>query len=129
MRWALPLCAGLAGCATPSGIAGPVAGQYGGAHIGLNIGPSGGTIEYDCATGTIAAILPDAAGRFVSEGTRRPEHGGPSRVGEVLPTLRVRFDGAVRGDQLSLRGRIENGVLLGPFDLRRGAPPQILRCL
>ncbi len=129
MRWTLPLCAGLTCCATPGGVAGPLAGQYGGTHIGLELGAGGGTIAYDCATGTIAPIVPDAAGHFVSAGTHRPEHGGPSRVGEVLPNLRVQFDGAVRGDRLSLRGRVENGVVLGPFELRRGSPPQIFRCL
>lgn len=119
----------LASCASAPHAGVPVTGQWGGAHIGLSLDVSGGRIEYDCATGTIAPIMPAAGGAFASEGTHTPEHGGPVREGEVLPTYKARFVGTVSGDRMSLRGEIENGVELGPFTLTRGAEPGVFRCL
>jgi hypothetical protein len=70
-----------------------------------------------------------AGGQFTAAGTHTPEHGGPVREGEVLPTVQARYSGVLRGDRMTLQGRVANGVLLGPFELRRGAQPMILRCL
>lgn len=107
----------------------PVTGKWGGQHIGLTLDASGGRFEYDCATGTIGPIVPTAGGAFAAEGTHTPEHGGPVYEEEVLPTYRVRFTGRVAGDRMMLSGRVESGVELGPFSLRRGAEPGIFRCL
>jgi len=104
-------------------------GQWGGTHIGLTLDTSGGRIEYDCAAGTIEAIVPDSSGRFSAAGTHTPGHGGPVREGEVMPTYKASFTGTVRGERMSLQGRVENGVELGPFELRLGAEPGIFRCL
>jgi hypothetical protein len=104
-------------------------GDWGGVHVGLKLGPTGGTLDYDCAHGTIGPVRVDTGGSFVAAGTHTPEHGGPVREGEVLPTWRVRYDGVVRGERMRFQGRVETGVLLGPFELRRGAEPTIFRCL
>ena len=119
----------LAGCASapPAGVA--VTGNWGGTHMGLTLGESGGTIEYDCAAGTIGRVIAGTGGRFAAHGTHTPERGGPVRIGDVLPTYRAQFDGIVRGNRMTIRGRVENGVALGPFELVRGAQPTILRCL
>lgn len=119
----------LAGCATAQQAGTAVTGDWGGTHIGLSLDPAGGRIEYDCASGTIEPIIPGAGGAFVAAGTHTPGQGGPAREGEVLPTYRAQFSGTVRGDRMDLRGRVENGVELGPFALRRGAEPGIFRCL
>ena len=50
-------------------------------------------------------------------------------MGQVRPTYRAHFTGRVRGGVMTLTGSAENGVLLGPFELRRGADPIIFRCL
>jgi hypothetical protein len=93
------------------------------------IGSPDTRIEYDCAEGAILGpIIPDPGGTFEVEGTHTPGHGGPEREGGDLH-YKVRFTGSVRGDEMTLQGRVENGVLLGPFTLRRGAEPQIFRCL
>lgn len=125
----LVLLLALVGCATapPGGV--PVTGEWGGTHIGLSLDSSGGRIDYDCASGTIGPVVPGAGGAFVAAGTHTPGHGGPVREGEVLPTYQAQFSGTVRGDRMDLRGRVENGVELGPFALRRGAEPGIFRCL
>lgn len=120
----------LAACTAVPRPAGPVTGAWGGPHIGLVLDASGGTIEYDCASGRLTEpLLPRPSGDFEVQGTHSPGHGGPAIEGEVLPTYRARFTGRVRGDRMTLAGRVENGVLLGPFNLRRGAEPGIFRCL
>ena len=123
-RFALAACASLAAPGVP------VTGQWGGAHIGLILTETGGSIEYDCASGRLTEpLIPGHGGIFQVQGTHTPGHGGPAIEGEVLPTYRVRFNGTVRGDRLTLSGRVENGVVLGPFTLRRDAEPGIFRCL
>lgn len=119
----------LAACASVPAAGIAVTGSWGGTHVGLTLEASGGRLEYDCAAGTIAPLVPGAGGRFEVAGTHTPGHGGPIREGEVMPTYSVRFSGSVRGDRMTLQGRVENGVLLGPFELRRGAEPMIFRCL
>ena len=68
-------------------------------------------------------------GRFQTFGMHTPGWGGPERSGEVRPSFRTRYSGSVRGERMILQGRVENGVLLGPFTLVRGAEPVIMRCL
>ena len=104
-------------------------GDWGGPRIGLRLDPSGGTIEYDCAAGTIEPVVPGPDGRFIVSGTHVTGFGGPERVGQVRPTYSASFQGTVRGNRMVLRGQVENGVELGPFTLRRGAEPGLLRCL
>ena len=120
----------LSACATVPQPAGPITGEWGGTHVGLKLTPVGGTLDYDCAAGTIEEPLilhPD--GSFHVVGMHTPGWGGPERVGEVRPSHRTRYSGTVRGDRMTLQGRVENGVLLGPFTLVRGAEPVIMRCL
>lgn len=120
----------LAACATLPSASHPVVGEWGGTHVGLSLTSNGGTLEYDCATGTMIGqpmLQPD--GTFHAEGTHTPGSGGPEIEGKVPPTYRVRYSGSVRGNIMSLQGRVENGILLGPFTLRRGAEPIIFRCL
>lgn len=118
----------VAGCATALQPVAPV-GEWGGVHIGLRLGPAGGTLEYDCAHGTIGPLAIGPGGRFTALGTHTPGHGGPMRVGEVLPSWRTTYSGVIRGDRMTLRGALETAVILGPFDLSRGAQPMLLRCL
>ena len=108
----------------------PLTGQWGGPHIGMLIGTEITRIEYDCADGVIPGpIIPATNGSFEVEGTHTPGFGGPAIEGVILPTYRVRFTGRARGDRMTLTGRVENGVLLGPFALVRGAESGIFRCL
>ena len=87
-------------------------GQWGGAHIGLVLDPSGGRIDYDCASGTVGPIVPGPDGRFSVAGTHTPGHGGPVREGEVLPTYEANFIGRISGDRMSFQGRTENDVFV-----------------
>ena len=129
MKPALLLIPMLAACATVSATPLPLAGEWGGTHVGLQLTTAGGTLDYDCAHGTIGPIVVNAGGGFAAEGTHAREQGGPVREGEILQSLHVSYDGTVSGDRMTLTGHLENGVLLGPFALRRGAQPTIFRCL
>ncbi len=119
-----------AGCATapPAGV--PLTGRWGGEHVGLELTASGGTVDYDCAAGRIdGPVVPRPDGTFQATGTHTPGTGGPDRVGVVPASFTARYDGAIRGDRLTLQVRVENGVLVGPYTLRRDAEPMLLRCL
>jgi hypothetical protein len=122
--------AALAACASVPLAGGPVTGEGGGTHVGLRLSEAGGMLEYDCAAGTVAGpLVPRADGNFEALGTHTPAAGGPEIAGQVRPSYSVRYSGTVRGDRMTLEGRVANGVLLGPFTLRRGAEPVIFRCL
>lgn len=119
-----------AGCATVSS-AGRVAGNWGGQHIGLALTPTGGSVDYDCAAGRIdEPLIADAHGRFVARGSHTPGTGGPEREGEVRPSYPATYSGSVRGDRMLLRVDVPaRGFVIGPYELRRGAEPILMRCL
>lgn len=119
----------LASCAGAPAVPVPLAGDWGGAHIGLHLDAGGGVIDYDCAHGTIGPVLPGPDGGFEAQGMHTPEHGGPAREGEVLPSYPVHYSGTIRRQTMTLAGRLENGIVLGPFTLERGVQPQLFRCL
>ncbi|MBA3511902.1 hypothetical protein [Sphingomonas sp.] len=122
--------AGLAACASFPKAAVPVTGEWGGRHVGLSLGETSGVLDYDCAAGTIdGPLLPRGDGTFEVDGRHTPGTGGPERVGEIRPSFRARYRGAIRGGRMTLEARVENGVLLGPFTLVKGGEPIIFRCL
>ncbi len=119
----------LAGCATTVADRSLV-GTWGGQHVELTLGATGGRLDYDCAVGTIdGPVIPRGDGSFEALGTHTPGQGGPDRVGEVRPAYQTRYSGIVTGNRMTLQARVENGVLLGPYALRRDAEPMLLRCL
>lgn len=103
-------------------------GRWGGTHIALWLGESGGTVEYDCAHGTIAPLWVDGSGRFDVSGTYVREHGGPERPGEALEPVPARYVGRVSGHSMVLRVFVGSETL-GPFELGRERPPQLYECL
>jgi hypothetical protein len=109
-------------------------GSWGGEHVGLVLEGGIGTLEYDCASGTIdGVIVPAKDGRFSAKGTHRTGQGGPVRVGQIFRATRATYSGTVKKlkkiQEMTLNVKLEDGTLLGPFILRLGAEPQILRCL
>lgn len=105
-------------------------GLWGGPHVGLILEGGLGTLEYDCASGTIdTAIYPDPEGRFSATGTHRPGQGGPVRVGQIFTSHRAQYRGTVTEDVMELTAVLENGEVIGPYTLTRGAEPQLMRCL
>jgi hypothetical protein len=106
-------------------------GPWGGSHVSMHVTSVGARLEYDCAEGVIEEPLrPDGEGRFTATGTHTPGHGGPIRAGEILPSFRARYDGHVKGEQLSLLVTFtETGAQVGSFELRHGSSGLLVRCL
>lgn len=135
-RVSMPLLCALllAACAVPGPGADPrpgtaLDGSWGGAHVALTLSGSGGSIEYDCAHGTLdAPVVTDASGAFRVAGRHVREHGGPELAGEQLPSQPAVYEGRVSGGQMQLHVRT-GADTLGPFTLQRGASAQLTRCL
>lgn len=120
----------VAGCTTnPTPVI--ALGPWGGSHVSMQVNAAGARLEYDCADGVIEeALRPDGDGRFAATGLHTPGHGGPIREGEILPAVRARYDGHVKGEQMSLLVTLTGtGMTLGPFELRRGSSGLLVRCL
>jgi hypothetical protein len=116
-------------------VAGPnlliVIGPWGGDHVRLDLQEAGGTLEYDCAYGTIEPgwTLTDE-GQFTGSGEHFIEHGGPVQEGEVIPPRPASYSGTVDGDRMDLTVTLtDSAQAIGPFTLQRGSEGQILRCL
>ena len=113
----------------PNGIV--AVGSWGGLHVVLVLEESGGTLEYDCAHGTIEPgwTLTDD-GDFSGVGKHVAEQGGPVREGEIRPERPAAYDGTIDGDRMQLTVTLtDSAQVVGSFDLRRGADGQIVRCL
>jgi hypothetical protein len=120
----------LAACATVAP-AGPVTGSWGGRHVGMVLTTEGGTLDYDCAAGRInGPVMVGPDGRFAAPGIHTPGMGGPEQQGEVRPSYPAHYSGSVRGDRMILRVDVPaRGIVIGPYELRRGADPILMRCL
>lgn len=103
---------------------------WGGEHIGLELDSNRGTVELDCAHGTIdEPIRPTADGSFSARGTFTYEHGGPISDAEVADTRPARYEGLVRGDEMALTIRVDGQPLPFSFSLRRDEFPRVVKCL
>ena len=122
--------AGLSACAALALSPTNITGQWGGPHVSLLVEGGLGTIEYDCASGTIdTLVIPATDGSFAATGTHRPGQGGPIRVGQIFISYRATYSGTITKDQMTLSGRLEDGTTIGPFSLVRGSQGQLMRCL
>lgn len=110
---------------------GIITGSWGGRHVGLMLGPLGGTLDYDCASGTIdSPVRPDRGGHFAAVGRHTPGQGGPEREGQQAQSWPATYSGRLRGDEMTLSVRVEQtGIEIGPLRLGRNAEPIIFRCL
>ena len=121
---ALPGCAGIQQKSPFLG------GLWGGPHVQLLLEGGVGTVDFDCASGTIDSPLP-AGGPFSSPGSYRAGQPGPIRVGQVFTSQRATYVGAVAEDKvtMTLSVRLEDSTIVGPFTLTKDAPGQLTRCL
>jgi hypothetical protein len=119
----------LAGCAAVGQGPTTLSGSWGGQGIGLVLEGGLGTVEYDCASGTIDQPIPSAEVPFSVSGTHREGAPGPVRVGQIFRSQRATYTGLAVKQDLTLNVKLEDGTELGPFKLVQGAPPQINRCL
>lgn len=113
-------------------LAGPIApSEWGGEHVGLTVSATGGTLEYDCASGTIdQPIVAATNGSFIAQGTHTRGHGGPIMQGEIPDRHPARYDGWTDGETMRLSVTLtDTGEKLGDFTLVRGQSPRVFRCL
>jgi hypothetical protein len=113
-------------------LAGPVErSEWGGEHVGLTVSDTGGTLEYDCASGTIdQKIIAAMDGTFTVVGTHTIGHGGPIMQGETPDRHPARYDGWTDGETMTLTVTLtDSGQSLGTFHLTRGQSPRVFRCL
>jgi hypothetical protein len=106
-------------------------GAWGGDHVSLVVTETGGSLEYDCAHGTIdQPLVADSSGRFDLAGTHTREHGGPIREGEKAETHPARFVGTANGRTMALTVTItDSNENVGKFTLTRGEAGRIVKCL
>jgi hypothetical protein len=106
-------------------------GEWGGEHILLSLTLDGGTLEYDCAHGTIEeTIVPDRSGNFVVSGIHVREHGGPISEDEIPDEHPARYVGWTNGRSMTLSVTLtDSGDSLGTYELRLGEQARLFKCL
>ena len=119
----------LAGCASMSQGPTTLSGQWGGPGINLVLEGGLGTVEYDCASGTIDQYISVAPAAFSVSGTYRTGQPGPVRVGQIFTSQRATYTGTAGKTDMTLLVKLEDGTELGPFTLQQGVPGQITKCL
>lgn len=127
---AILFSAALLACqASVSGV--DVSGTWGGPHIELQLLGDSGTLEYDCAHGTIAGPLrPDGRGRFQAAGVHVREHGGPVREDEPPDEHPASYSGRTDGREMILTVTLtDTGEGVGTFTLVRGQAGALVKCL
>ena len=129
-RFPALLILGATACLAPE-VPSLVAGEWGGEHLGLTATETGANLEFDCAAGTIGEpIRPDDSGDFSVTGVQFPGHGGPIQVGETIESHPARYDGTVRGDQMTLTVTLtDSDTSLGSFTLIQDGIPNVTKCL
>jgi hypothetical protein len=102
---------------------------WGGEHVELEVTTEGVTLEFDCASGTIAQPLTvDSRGNFKVKGTFTRERPGPV-MRDSNQTAAATYSGNLTGDTLRLTitaGPQSEGV--GEYVLTRGKPGQVMKC-
>jgi hypothetical protein len=119
----------LTGCETIMPGLRPKSGSWGGPNIGVVLDGGSGTVDFDCASGTIDdAIFPGEGGVFSVKGTYRTGQSGPIKVGQIFRSQAATYAGTITKEDMTLSVSLEDGTEVGPFTLKEGAPPQLNRC-
>jgi hypothetical protein len=128
---AAAVCAALVAFACSDITAPDVVGEWGGPHLALVLTDNGGTLEYDCAHGTVEpGWTISSEGLLTASGEHVQEHGGPVREGEDVVPRPARYDGFLSGDRLLLTVTLTDSArVLGTFDLERGKTGPVYKCL
>jgi len=128
---AVPLLLVVACAANPGGASRLVSvptGAWGGQHVRLTVVDAGGTIEFDCAHGSLdEPLLLDSVGHFDVKG-RLAAEGGPAHKDETENARPTRYRGETDGQHMSLQLTLEGGEDGGTFSLTKGAPARLVKC-
>ena len=107
-----------------------VEGTWGAEHIVLTADRSGGTLEYDCAVGTIdQPLIVGSDGQFDLVGTHTRGAGLPVHQGELPDIHPARYSGHVSGNTMTLTVRLtDTGDVLGPYTIVHGNGGSLYLC-
>jgi hypothetical protein len=102
---------------------------WGTEHLELEVTAEGATLDFDCATGTIASpIAVNAQGNFRVKGTFTRERPGPV-MRDSNPASAAIYSGSIKGDTMHLTiiagAQNEN---VGDYVLVRGKPGRVMKC-
>lgn len=122
----LALCAmTLTGAAQP-----PLTGEWAGDRARLTLSATGGTIDYDCGSGTINGPLRlDARNQFKAGGLFEEYAPGPASADAPRHARPTVYRGTVDGDTLTLAVRTAGSASPRTFHLVRGKRIKLIRCL
>lgn len=122
----LALCAmTLSGAAQP-----PLTGEWAGDRARLTLSPAGGTIDYDCGSGTIKGPLQlDARNRFKANGSHEEFASGPTPADAPPHARPTVYRGALNGEALTLVVQIAGEPKPRTLNLVRGKQIKLIRCL
>ena len=105
-------------------------GQWGGDHVRLTVSDIGGSVEFDCAHGTLDAPLNvDTDGRFSVPGSLVRE-GGPVVPGREGDKQSARYTGRLDGSSMDMDLVVpDGGDRIGSFHLKLGDRGKLVKCL
>jgi hypothetical protein len=115
-----------------------LAGVWGGPHVAVAFQGGMAEVQFDCASGSIDMLVyPAKDGSFSAKGVYHAGSPGPVRVGQIFVSQQAIYSGSVVKEhsgkvvteQMTLNVELEDGTLVGSFNLTQGAAPQITRCL
>jgi hypothetical protein len=120
----------MAGFARPQGSHRITSGVWGGEHIHLEVASNSGTVEFDCAHGTIEGPLTaDANGEFSWKGRFVRERGGPITNNDENSGVPAVYSGAINEQTMKLTVRLANEKEpLDTFVLTQGKNGHIRKC-
>ena len=106
-------------------------GQWGARGIRLVVENNSGTVEFDCAHGTISGPLyVNGNGKFSFSGTYVKERGGPVRMGDSDKGEPAEYSGWTDGKKMTLKVKLKGAKeLLGTYSLVRGQEGRLFICL
>ena len=107
-----------------------IMGSWGGDRLHLTIDESGGRIEMDCASGTIAGPLKVIErGIFNATGTFEPHRPGPQRADAVPPSGTAQYAGTIKDGSMTLSILPAGASAAQVFHLSKSAAAKLVRCL
>jgi hypothetical protein len=104
-------------------------GEWGGAHISMNVGDTKATIEYDCAHGEIYGPLSlSGEGKFELRGSFTPERGGPVRADEASRDKPATYSGVINDNTMTLTLKVADSDETETFTLEKGKAGKLVKC-
>jgi hypothetical protein len=105
------------------------AGAWGGDHVVLTVTDNGGSVEFDCASGTLDHPLRlDDRGRFSVPGTFVPQHPGATRTSDAAQSRPARYQGRLDRQKLEFTVTVEGETGQGPYTVTLAKAPKITKC-